>query len=461
MQDEQRLRNLAFRIEMPKLVQGRVPETVPYLKELALLLERRGDKAGALAAWEQLHTLWQTDHEATYHRAAILSEQGNKTRALDALREIPLNTAWSEATQRALPLRANLVADAGLWEEMRELMNAATGTVTKTGGPSPLQVRGTIALKEVLVKHQRKVEAMSLLIRAERAAKDEVDRNRLRVEQLKLSSLEPAWTPLQAEARIGALMRMEIFDSEIMRSLVEWMKTESSGPRAKAWVGVLRNHAAKEAMAALTLSVFAKGLNENDALSLGRPWEKTRDPQRAAQLLTIETLLEQGLPALAYQVAIAGSHPQVMESPTMVKVLAALKDRYRMDELFSRKIRQNFPGGGEVVGLAEAFAKAGRIDLAHELYAKRLDHLHATNGAFPQFIESYARFLIGQRRFEQAETLLLKENDGMTAGLPELLVHLYRGWGRLERMGQELTKFQLPIGVEAEAKFLASRPATP
>ena len=311
------------------------------------------------------------------------------------------------------------------------------------------------------MKHQRKVEAMSLLIRAERAAKDEVDRNRLRMEQLKLSSLEPAWTPLQAEARIGALMRMEIFDSEIMKSLVEWMKTESSGPRAKVWVGVLRNHAAKEAMAALTLSVFAKGLDENDALSLGRPWDKTRDPQRAAQLLTIETLLEQGRPALAYQVAIAGSHPQVMESPTMVKVLAALKDRYRMDELFSRKIRQNFPGGGEVVGLAEAFAKAGRIDLADELYAKRLDHLHATNGAFPQFIESYARLLIGQRRFEQAETLLLKENDGMTAGLPKLLVDLYRGWGRLERMGQELTKFQLPIGVEAEAKFLASRPATP
>lgn len=457
MQDEAKLRSLAFRMAMPKLVPGRIPEAVPYLKELALLLERRGDKAGALAAWEQLHTLWQTDHDATYHRATILVEQGNKARALEALRAIPLNTGWSEATQRALPLRAELVAAAGLWEEMRELMNAATGSATAGGSPSPLQIRGAIAIKEVLLKYGRKTEASSLLVRAERAAKDDVDRNRLRLEQLKLAALDPAWTPAQAVGRIGSLMRSPAFDSEIMDAMVAWMKTESGGPRAAAWIAVLGSHAATEPLAALGLSPFAAALDAQGAALLTRPWGKGRDSSRAAQLLTMQTLLELGRPALAFDVAQATAQPQVTESPMMVKVLAALKDRHRLDELFARKIRQNFPGGGDVVALAEAFAAAGRTELADELYSRRLDHLRATNASFPQLVESYAKHLIRLHRFEQAETLLMKENTGITAGLPALLVDLYRGWGKLDRLPQELTKFELPIGVEAEAKFLASR----
>ncbi len=55
----------------------------------------------------------------------------------------------------------------------------------------------------------------------------------------------------------------------------------------------------------------------------------------------------------------------------------------------------------------------------------------------------------------------MAENGGMTTGLSQLLVDLYRGWGRLDRISQELTKFQLPIGVEAEAKFLASQSVIP
>jgi Tfp pilus assembly protein PilF/thioredoxin-like negative regulator of GroEL len=457
MHDEARLKAQAYRMEMPKLVQNRIPEPVPYLKELALLLERNGDKAGALAAWEQLHTLWQTDHEATLHRALLLREQGNKKRALEALRDIPLDTAWSEATQRALPVRASLVAEAGLWDEMRELMNAAAGSASKNGNPSPLQVRGTISLTDVLVQHDRKLEALSLLVRAERAAKDEVDRNRLRLEQIKLASLDPAWTPAQAAARLGALFRLQSFDSELMKSLMDWLKSERTGPRAKAWISQLKPHAATEALGALALSVFSGALGEDEFAALSKPWAHVGDSARAAQLLAVEQALEAKRPALAYQMALAGRSPLVVESPTMVRVLAAMKDRHGLDELFARKIRQNFPGGQEVIALAEAFDAAGRGELAEELYVRRLEHVHATANAYPQLVAAYARHLINARRFEQAETLLVKENDAMTKGLAELLTDLYRGWGRLDRIGQELKKFQLPIGVEAEALFLASR----
>ncbi len=119
-----RLRLLSFRgAASTKPMAGRMPVEVPYLRELALLLERTKDQPGALAAWEELCALWPEDAEASLHRARILSAQGNNQRALESLREMDLSNLWSEPTRESLLLRVKLAADSGLWVEVREVMS--------------------------------------------------------------------------------------------------------------------------------------------------------------------------------------------------------------------------------------------------------------------------------------------------------------------------------------------------
>ncbi len=457
LHDEPRLRALAFRKVSPKVQQGRVPEEVPYLKELALLLENQGDKAGALAAWEQLSSLFKEEHEASYRRALILNEQGNKTRALEALRTIPQTTAWRDATRLALPLHAKLVAEGGLWDEVRELMNAVTGVTGKNGVVSSLQVNGAITLSSVLAQYQRQTEAQNLLIRAERSAREGSDRFRLRMEQLKLVSADTAWNPTQEQPRITALLRTELTDSDALKSFVDWLTHESEGPRAKAWISELRRQSPMTVNAALGLCAFAKELEEKDAPLSAAVWLKGKDSLHIAQTLAVETLLAQGKPQWAYSIALAGMSPQFIESPLMVRVLAAMQDRHGMNEMFAKLVRLSFPGGAQAVEMCEAFAAAGRNDLADELYALALQQVQGTATNYPKLIESYARYLITQHRFEQAETLLVKENAGLTTGLAKMVLDLYRGWGRLGALEKELEKFHLPIGVLSEARYLAAR----
>ena len=456
LHDEPKLRALAFRGPPSKIQQGRVPEAVPYLKELALMQESQGDKAGALASLEQIHTLFKDEHEAAYRRAVILSEQGNKPRALEALRTIPLTTAWRDATRLALPLHAKLAAEAGLWDEVRELMNAVTGVTGKNGVVSTLQVNGAITLSNVLAQNQRQVEAQNLLIRAERSAREGNDRFRLRMEQLKLASAEASWNPTQERAKITSLLRTELTDHDALKTFVDWLIHESEGPRAKEWISELRLQSPMNANAALGLCAFSKALDSKDLPLMSAVWAKTKDTLHTAQTLSVETLLTQGKPQWAYAMALEGENQGIKESPLMVKILAAMKDRHGINELFAKVVRLSFPGGGQSVQMAEVFAEVGRKDLAEELYALALEQVRSTATNYPKLIESYTLYLISERRFEQAETLLLKENAGLTTGLAKMLVDLYQGWGRMGQIDRELEKFHLPIGVLSEARYLAT-----
>jgi hypothetical protein len=111
----------------------------------------------------------------------------------------------------------------------------------------------------------------------------------------------------------------------------------------------------------------------------------------------------------------------------------------------------------DAVDYAEAFAKEGHLQLADELYGLALDRLHATGGVLPPLVKSYARFLVTHHRFDEAESLLLREGQGLTEGLPEILVSLYRGWNKLDRLDAELVKFHLPGGVREETRYEARR----
>ena len=106
---------------------------------------------------------------------------------------------------------------------------------------------------------------------------------------------------------------------------------------------------------------------------------------------------------------------------------------------------------------AQALVDAGRADLADEFYRIALERMHATASYHPRLIEAAARLLIAQRRFEQAENLLLRDGEGMTDGFADMLATLYQGWRR--PIKDELAKFDLPDGVFARALFLSSQSA--
>ena len=67
--------------------------------------------------------------------------------------------------------------------------------------------------------------------------------------------------------------------------------------------------------------------------------------------------------------------------------------------------------------------------------------------------------MIQQGRFEQAESLMMKEDDALTVDTARILVDLYRAWNKLDRLPQELAKFHLPDGMESETVFLAKMEA--
>ncbi len=441
---ENTLRQLAFR-DGPAVKVGRIPEQVPYLKEFALLLERKGDSAGALAAWEQLSSRWPEDEVAALHRAQFLAAQGNRERALDALRKIPTTNIWNETTRKRLELRARLVAEMGHWNEMRELMNlATTTTVPGTVAACPVHAGLVIALSRVLSEHQRDTDAQSLLVRGERSVKDDSDRFRLRLEQLKLASREPSWDPRREAARIAAMLRLETGDEIALKELRDWVSSEVQTGRADAWFALLNESPSR---ASVTLALAATGrANKAAAAHFAKDKLKTGTALR----LAAETLLDRAQPALALQLV----EPV---SPLAVRVLGALNDEIGLREIFARVVRMSFPGGRESVEYAEAFAACGRQGLAEELYGLALGRLHATARMFPELVKSYAAHLIKLHRLEEAETMLLREHQGVTRGLAEILVDLYRGWNRLDRIGVELAKFRLPGGVAEEVKYLVAQ----
>jgi len=475
LKDTGKLRILGFRGNLlVKAIPGRVPQEVPYLKELALLLEKQGDRPGALAAWEELHRLWTEDVQAGLHRAILLNEQGNKPRALETLRSVSFSNLWNEHTRAAFVLRSKLAAESGLWDEVRDLMNLAAGGSSSTaqgstsssqivlsgstGNATGPQTACVLELSRVLVSHQRQQEAQSLLLRAERAVKDDADRFRLRLEQIILLATTPTWSPAQDQTRIAALLRLGVDQEDAIQSLLDFISKEAMGPRAKSWVQTLTQASfPREPLTSLVLSGLAGQLDDKQAETLFAPWTTGKFDRSTARELAVGMLLKKDRPLWARELAVAGRTRGLADSPTMIPVLAALGDRHGMDDLFARLVRMTFPGGSDCVAHATAFAKSGRKELAAELFSLAVDRVRATGISYPNLMESYARFLMGEHRYEEAETLLVQDNDGLGENLPKLLVELYQGWNKLDRLEAEMVKFHLPDGLWHEARFLASQ----
>jgi hypothetical protein len=334
---------------------------------------------------------------------------------------------------------------------VREIMNAVCGGSKLSAAP---HTGAVIGIATVLADRQRLTEAQGLLLRAERAAKEANDRFLLRLEQLKLVARDLAWQPQRDTARIAALARLDATDEDALQSWLGFLKLESQGARAKGWAGTLAALPTSP-LATLGLCAFAPQLEEKQAALLPSAWLKAEGHGTTVQRMAVEELLRHDKAAWAHAIAISGRGAALRESPVMVRVFHALGNKHALDELYADLVRQRFPGGGDVVGFCNALADTGHGDLAASLCDLALQQQRAIGISHTPLVHRYARLLIQQRRFEEAETLMMREDDALTVDTADILVLLYREWNKLDRLPQELAKFHLPDGMLSEAKFRA------
>lgn len=464
--DADELQRLGFVEEPTKMLQGRIPPEVAYLREFALLMERRGEDARALAAWERMHNAYKAnadaglepDEEDCLHRGQILQKQGNTKPALAALRDVKLKEPLSRFASDALRLRGKLAASEGLWDEVRDLMLIAVDRKSS---------EVVIALAGELHDHGRTADALSFLTQAERTLKTDAERFRLRLEQLRLLVTDKSWSPERGRPQIASLFRASSRDKQSLDKMRAFLQSESAGSNAAAWIRALSAEAksgADRPLAAAALCCFAALMPEGATPGeIEAAWKQARDEDRICLDLAARALLENrraswALRACVTAAEIPSAKLQGRKLPVMARVLAALDDRDSMMELFANISRMPFPGGQtQTVEWALAFEDAGRPELARELFENALTTLRQRQGQQPDMLKAWIEFLIRHRDFEAAETALVKESYLVVNDTAKLVFNLYRDWDKLAALDVELPKYFLPGGVEKEIRFLAQQ----
>lgn len=145
-----------------------------------------------------------------------------------------------------------------------------------------------------------------------------------------------------------------------------------------------------------------------------------------------------------------------------VKLLGRLGDHLRAAEISTRLLAEadsdNFQqfsvrrrassAFAERWPLPALFAEAGFTDLAGALFARYHQSIRRLTWEHENFVAQYTRYLIEQGRYAEAERVILPTFQKSIGAEPELLVALYRAWGRLAEMPARLARHDLTPGLE-------------
>lgn len=462
--DVPELHRRGFLPEVTRVLQGRIPHEVPYLRELALLHERLGQDKEALAAWDRLHLAFSTnaergilaDAESCLHRARLQQKMGRAAAALESLRIVPLTESSGALGREVLKLRGTLLAEQGAWEEFNGLMAVAVERKS---------LDAMAHLAELLRAHGRATEALNLLTQGERRVQENGDRFYLRLEILKLLAHESTWTPERGRAQVASLFRVRSRDREILKQFTAWMEAQAKGANQKNWVALLRAEARAgldRPLAALALCALASALPETAGDDIAYGWAAAAEGDRICLELGAEALLKGGRARWAWDACLTLQELPTLrldgrKLPLMVRVAHAMGERVIVQEFFAEVIRRSVPGGVQPVEWAQAFEDAGEPGLARELYQEALKKLESTQSMQPDLSVAWVRFLIRHQEPEMAEIYLMKHHWALVNDSASLIFELYQAWGKLASIEAELPKFHLPVGVEKEVLFLSRR----
>lgn len=467
--DVERLRQLGWKPGgFSRVLPGRIPPEIPYLRELALLLEKQGDKAGALVAWDRFEAVWRNgtphqplspDVECALHRVRLHEALGTRERAHPIAVTVPVKPVLDDMHLQLLQRRAELAADLGKWDDVHELM-----TLSVDRKSLPL----VLTLSAALEQHQRVQEALSFVTQAERSLKGPEERFQLRLELLRLLALDKSWNPRTSRPQVSALFRTGARDEDALKRMQAWLATQAKGPHATAWATLLKAEAGSGPdthLAAAALAPFAVHMTGNTLPDeFSRVWKTARDKDRVCMLLTASTFLTQGRHDWAWAACQAlRTTPSGLGSrlvPLSVEVAGAQKDVAQVQELFKEATRLQLAGGWQTAEWTRAFERIGRADLARELFNLALEGISPTFAPSSELVQENIAFLLRQKDYDAAEHLLQKHYSAFIPKAAPLIVSLYKDWGRLGQITQELPKYFLPFGLEKEVLFLAKQATT-
>ncbi len=507
--NETRLRELAIKPEgFTRVMEGRIPDEVPYLRELALLREKLGDKPGALEAWQGVQAAYNSvtpdappdpDLECAQHRATLLHALGKAKQAHAVLTTVVMKKKPLELTAlQIIQQRGTLAAELALWDDFRTLVTLAVEAKSSST---------VLALTTLLEAKARNTEALNFLTQAERSLKTPDDRLALRLARLKLLARDPTWTPEASRAQIAALLRSDSRDETTMRQMLAWMTEQNSKAdtrAASAWISLLRTETrsgSDPTLAAAALMTFAKHLpNATLPSEVARAWNAATDKDRDCLELAAEVLIgklnalnpNSRIPELKVESTMAQSHPSTTNhsspsalsgnsdfgnwaqsvcaalraipagqhsrlQPIMLRTAAAMNDESRVRQVYADLVRMPLPRAPEIKRWCDALESAGHVGLAREYYALAAKRLTEAQAVSTELTLARIDFHLRQHEYEVAETLLQQNYGSFIPKAAEQIVALYRAWGKLGQLDAELPKYWLPKGVEHEVRFLAGK----
>lgn len=461
--DIEALREYGFRETPSTVMFGRIPEEVPYLRELAFLMERLKRPQEALAAWQRLNRTLAAlserglslDPEASLHCAQALNQQGQTEAALKELREISLDEPLQQVAQDALILRTQLAVKAGHEKEARDLMRIAVERQSPTA---------VLAIAKKL-EDTKPTEALSLLIQASRTLKAAPDRFRLTAAHLRLlAHQDTQWQPSQASALISTMLRTRIRDRSFMEEWLHWLQTEATTPRATSWAKIFiaeMRSGPDRSLAAMSACAFAKHLPDDAVKDLTAAWTTLTDDDRICVELGVAALLDANKADWAWAACITAAEApsprlSARKLPIMVRVAHKRNDLPALADLFSEVIRTRSNEGGRIVEWAAAFEKTGQIRQAREILSGAIDGQNSPDLQSGELFSAWVHFLIRQGDLDVAETFLLKHHSHLGMDSAQLMVDLYKAWGSLDQLEAHFQLYDLPTAVLMEARYLAS-----
>lgn len=447
-----------------RVLRGRVPHEVPYLRELALLYERCGLKPQAVQSWQRLVQAHVTnadhglamDWDACLRLASLQMELGQESQALVVLQPIALKPALGAVAQQALRLRAVIYEKQRRWEDLQRLLPLALSFES---------VDVMVEVSRLVASCGHRAEAMDFLVRAQRSAKDDLARFELRLAQMQLAASDSSWSVGSAAVHLASLLRLEPRQPLALGRWLEWMALEANGPRRDGWLKALGRElqgGADPMMASVLLCACFEGqVPEPFRQGMRAVWQRAVDRDRPCLDLGVERLLAQGDSALASEAvavidALPGAKLETRKSPLMLRVAHARGDRARVQDLFSQVVRMPPSSGSQTEAWALALEQCGEPRLASELLQRAVQQMEHTQTLQPELILAWCRFLMRTGRHEEAETTLLRWHWGLQAEAAKVIFELYRSWGKLPQLSVELAKFHLAGGLQREIELQAA-----
>ena len=476
--DVEGLRELAFRENPVSTLPGRLPPETAYLRELARLLGRLGRNDEALEAWDRYQRAFlhhdddglEPDTESVLNRARLLKGTGRREEALGLLKQRPAAATPGQLEHEAVLLEAELVLE-------QETEGAASIRPLMLQVVEHHDVATVVRLASLLREKGRVADALSLLTQAERR-KAEEERFRLRLETVAVLRSERRAGVEALKTRVAALFRTRVRDAESEGQFLDWVGelaaalqgSEHAEERAvwgAFWLGQARSGPDRVLGAAAVCAWAARGGGWPEAEGGAFPVALTAwraavrmDEHQRCLVQAARRLMDGGLAKEAWETAeLTGSLPTLRRQgrllPVMVEAARALGQEHAISELFAEVVHMTVPGGARLEEWVTAFEKVGRKDLARELAAKALEQAGATDSLSSALAKLWVRLLGRHGEHAEAESFLLRHDYLLTVEMPELLVELYRSWGRLGQLPEEVKRFGLARGIEREVLWRA------